>query len=49
MLMIEFRRVSKVYDGKAAVDGVDLRVSRGSVYGLIGPNGAGKTGTSPPR
>jgi ABC-2 type transport system ATP-binding protein len=29
----------------AAVDGIDLAVSRGSVFGLLGPNGAGKTTT----
>src|ERR671913_2208437 len=28
-----------------AVDGVDLRVARGEIYGLLGPNGAGKTTT----
>ncbi len=41
--MIEFKQVSKLFDGKAAVAGIDLTVPRGRVYGLIGPNGAGKT------
>jgi ABC-2 type transport system ATP-binding protein len=41
--MIELRGAVKIFDGKAAVDGVDLDVRPGSVYGLIGPNGAGKT------
>jgi ABC-2 type transport system ATP-binding protein len=30
-------------NGPAAVDGVDLRINRGEVYGIIGPDGAGKT------
>jgi ABC-2 type transport system ATP-binding protein len=33
----------KLYGPRAALDGVDLQVPRGSVYGLVGPNGAGKT------
>ena len=33
----------KHYGPHAALDGVDLEVPEGSVYGLVGPNGAGKT------
>ncbi|MFL6001119.1 MAG: ATP-binding cassette domain-containing protein [Streptomyces sp.] len=33
----------KRYGDKAALDGLDLRVARGSVHGVLGPNGAGKT------
>jgi ABC-2 type transport system ATP-binding protein len=35
--------LSKVYGDTVALDGIDLRVPEGSIYGLIGPNGAGKT------
>jgi ABC-2 type transport system ATP-binding protein len=35
----------KVYAGKAAVDGLSLRVPRGSFFGFLGPNGAGKSTT----
>ena len=31
--------------GQVAVDGLDLVVPRGSVYGFLGPNGSGKTTT----
>ena len=43
---IETRALTKRY-GEAilAVDALDLRVSRGEVYGFLGPNGAGKTTT----
>lgn len=33
----------KTYGGKHALDGFDLAVPRGTVFGLLGPNGAGKT------
>lgn len=33
------------YGRKRAVDGLDMTVPRGSVYGFLGPNGAGKTST----
>ncbi len=36
-------RLTKVYGSTVALAGVDLTVSRGTVYGLVGPNGAGKT------
>lgn len=40
------RGLSKTYrDGLVAVDGIDLQVGRGQVFGLLGPNGAGKTTT----
>ncbi|MGK2901890.1 MAG: ATP-binding cassette domain-containing protein, partial [Mycobacterium sp.] len=33
----------KTFGDQRAVDGVDLEVSRGEVFGVLGPNGAGKT------
>ncbi|MGC9530105.1 MAG: ABC transporter ATP-binding protein [Candidatus Bipolaricaulaceae bacterium] len=33
----------KQFDGRSALDGLDLSVARGQLYGLVGPNGAGKT------
>ncbi|MCI3224427.1 ATP-binding cassette domain-containing protein [Streptomyces sp. NP-1717] len=35
--------VRKRYGEKAALDGLDLAVARGTVHGVLGPNGAGKT------
>lgn len=42
-LAIEARGLVKRFDGFAAVDGVDLAVPEGAIYGILGPNGAGKT------
>src|SRR5258706_8345540 len=45
-LAIEAKRLVKRFPGGVvAVDGLDLQVPRGTVYGLIGRNGAGKTTT----
>jgi ABC-2 type transport system ATP-binding protein len=43
--VIEARRLQKRYGTVAAVDGIDLTVRRGEIFGLLGPNGAGKTTT----
>ncbi|WP_218579612.1 ATP-binding cassette domain-containing protein [Phytohabitans houttuyneae] len=42
-LAIETRGLVKVFGKTRAVDGIDLAVPAGSVYGVLGPNGAGKT------
>ena len=42
-LAIEASGLVKAFGEVRAVDGVDLAVRRGSVYGVLGPNGAGKT------
>jgi len=42
---IETRGLVKHFGATRALDGVDLSIRRGSVYGLLGPNGAGKTTT----
>jgi ABC-2 type transport system ATP-binding protein len=42
---IETSGLTKVYGATRALDGVDLTVPQGSVYGFLGPNGAGKTTT----
>jgi ABC-2 type transport system ATP-binding protein len=44
-LAIEARGLVKRFDGFTAVDGVDLTVREGAIYGILGPNGAGKTTT----
>lgn len=40
---IEVRDVRKSYGDTVVLDGVDLRVARGTIFALLGPNGAGKT------
>ena len=41
--MIEVRSLRKSFDGFTALDGLDISVPDGAVYGLVGPNGAGKS------
>ena len=47
-MIVEVIHLTKVYEGKqrvVAVDGIDLAVNKGELFGLLGPNGAGKTTT----
>jgi ABC-2 type transport system ATP-binding protein len=47
-IIVQVEGLRKVYEGKqriVAVDGIDLGVREGELYGLLGPNGAGKTTT----
>ena len=41
--MIEVKELYKSFDGFPVLNGVDLHVGNGAVYGLVGPNGAGKS------
>jgi ABC-2 type transport system ATP-binding protein len=43
--VISARGLLKVYGTQRAVDGIDLDIGRGEIFGLLGPNGAGKTTT----
>jgi ABC-2 type transport system ATP-binding protein len=43
--MIRTENLTKVYNGKPAVDGLDLEVGEGEIFGFLGPNGAGKSTT----
>jgi lipopolysaccharide export system ATP-binding protein len=43
--LLEIKGLSKSYDGREVVKGVDMLVKRGEIVGLLGPNGAGKTTT----
>lgn len=44
-LAIETHGLTKRFRAQTAVDGIDLAVPRGSVFGFLGPNGSGKTTT----
>jgi len=43
MTAIEARQLVRAFDDNLAVDGVDLTVATGEIYGFLGPNGAGKS------
>ena len=44
-LAVETEGLAKYFGDTRAVDGIDLSVRRGTVFGVLGPNGAGKTTT----
>ena len=41
--MIQVNNVVKTFEGFRALDGLSMKVKKGSIYGLVGPNGAGKS------
>jgi ABC-2 type transport system ATP-binding protein len=41
--MIEATDLTKRYDDLMAVDGLNIGIKKGEVFGFLGPNGAGKT------
>ena len=43
--VITMSRLRKEFDDLVAVEGLDVSIPEGEIYGLIGPNGAGKTTT----
>ena len=45
MAMVEIRGLTKVFNGRKAVDDLNLAIEKGEIHGLLGPNGAGKTTT----
>jgi tungstate transport system ATP-binding protein len=45
MSQVELRGVTKGFNGREVLRGLDLRVPRGKIYALVGPSGVGKTTT----
>ncbi|MFM8834278.1 MAG: ATP-binding cassette domain-containing protein, partial [Cytophagales bacterium] len=43
--MLEAINLSKIYDGRTALNGINFKITPGSIYCLLGANGAGKTTT----
>jgi len=43
--VLELQALSRHFGGVKAVDGLDLKVTEGQIFGLIGPNGSGKSTT----
>jgi len=44
-VIIHIKNLTKSYDGKIALQSLDLQIPKGDIFGYIGPNGAGKTTT----
>jgi len=45
MFIVETKDLTKTYGDIRAVDGLNLRIEEGDIFGFLGPNGAGKTTT----
>ena len=44
-IVIEAKNLNKAYGHIHAVDGINLSIEQGEVYGFLGPNGSGKSTT----
>lgn len=44
-VIVKVKNLTKVYDKKKVVNGINFEVKRGEIFGILGPNGAGKTTT----
>ena len=45
MNAVQTFKLTKMFDGLVAVNGIDLEINKGELFSLLGPNGAGKTTT----
>ncbi|MBP3926034.1 MAG: ATP-binding cassette domain-containing protein, partial [Clostridium sp.] len=43
--MLEIKNLKKRYGNFQAMDGLNLEIKKGELFGFVGPNGAGKTTT----
>lgn len=43
MNILEVKNITKEYNNKAVVDGINLKIEKGEIFGILGPNGAGKS------
>ena len=41
--VLECRNIERRFGGVVALNGIDMRINRGEIFGLVGPNGCGKT------
>ena len=45
MPILKIEKLTKKYGKTYALNGLDMEVKKGDIYGFVGPNGAGKTTT----
>ena len=45
MPILKIEKLTKKYGKAYALNGLDMEVKKGDIYGFVGPNGAGKTTT----
>lgn len=43
--MLQIKNIYKKYDSVLALNGLNMEIGKGQLYGFVGPNGAGKTTT----